>query len=130
VRVLWLKDDRVEELSSLTGSEPPWIRPVPSTGCSSDVTLDSVREHAEAIVREAVAEVERRQPTVQCEGEIVEGHPAAVLVHEADDADLIVLRNRGYGGFASLMLGAVSQQVVHHAPVPRAHRPSGAADVS
>jgi nucleotide-binding universal stress UspA family protein len=82
------------------------------------LTFDSFPKHAEEAVREAVAEVKRIQPSVQCDGEIVEGQPAQVLLHEAKGADLIVVGNRGRGGFKSLLLGSVSQQVVHHAPCP------------
>jgi nucleotide-binding universal stress UspA family protein len=81
-------------------------------------TLDGLRENAEAVVREAVAEVERLQPSVPCEGEVREGQPAEILLDAARDASLIVVGNRGRGGFASLLLGSVSQQVVHHAPCP------------
>jgi len=80
--------------------------------------LDDFRENAEAVVRDAVAETERLQPSVQCEGTALEGQPADVLLHEARDASLIVVGNRGRGGFSSLLLGSVSQQVVHHAPCP------------
>ena len=80
--------------------------------------IDGLRENAEAIVKDAVAEVGRLHPSVQCEGATLEGQPAEVLVHEARDASLIVVGNRGRGGFASLLLGSVSQQVVHHAPCP------------
>lgn len=80
--------------------------------------LDSFLENAEAVVREAVAEAERLHPSVQCEGTALEGHPAEVLLQEARDASLVVVGNRGRGGFASLLLGSVSQQVVHHASCP------------
>jgi len=81
-------------------------------------TVDAFRESAERVVRAAVSEAERLQPSVEREGETLEGHPAEVLLEGARDASLLVVGNRGRGGFASLMLGSVSQQVVHHARCP------------
>jgi nucleotide-binding universal stress UspA family protein len=80
--------------------------------------LDAVREDAERVVREAVAEVAKLQPSVPCEGLTLEGQPAEILLEHARDASLIVVGNRGHGGFGSLLLGSVSQQVVHHAACP------------
>lgn len=75
-------------------------------------------DSAESIVRAAVARVAELQPSVACEGKAVEGHPAEVLLKEAEQADMIVVGNRGHGGFASLLLGSVTQHVVHHAHCP------------
>jgi nucleotide-binding universal stress UspA family protein len=83
-----------------------------------EATLEGFRQNAETIVRTAVTEVERLEPSVPCETEVVEGQPAEGLLQHARDASLIVVGNRGRGGFASLLLGSVSQQVVHHAPCP------------
>jgi nucleotide-binding universal stress UspA family protein len=80
--------------------------------------LDSSRVQAEDIVQHELSEVELGYADLECTGVALEGHPAEVLIHEAEDAGLIVVGNRGRGGFSSLLLGSVSQQVVHHAPCP------------
>lgn len=81
-------------------------------------TVDGFRADAEAVVQEAVAAAKELQPGIECEGKVVQGQAAEALLEEAPDADLIVVGNRGHGGFASLLLGSVSHQVVQHAPCP------------
>jgi nucleotide-binding universal stress UspA family protein len=81
-------------------------------------TLDGFRNGAETIVNEAAAAAKKLQPTIECKGKAVQEQPAEALLQEARDADLMVVGNRGHGGFASLLLGSVSHQVVQHAPCP------------
>lgn len=80
--------------------------------------FQSVRDEAEDVIQRAVARVAERQPQVACDAKAIEGQPAAVLLEQAQGADMIVVGSRGHGGFASLLLGSVSQQIVHHAPCP------------
>jgi len=94
---------------------PTLISPsgVPAPGYFEDL-----RDDAESIVQAAVARAAALQPGVAGEGKAIGGQPAAVLLREAEHADMIVVGSRGHGGFSSLLLGSVSQQVVHYVPCP------------
>lgn len=49
---------------------------------------------------------------------VLEGSAASALVRESKDAQLVVVGSRGHGGFAGLLLGAVSAKVAEHAACP------------
>jgi nucleotide-binding universal stress UspA family protein len=46
--------------------------------------------------------------------------PAPALLEAGEEAALLVVGSRGRGGFKGMLLGSVSQQVLHHTPVPLA----------
>jgi nucleotide-binding universal stress UspA family protein len=48
----------------------------------------------------------------------VHGFPVEELLNAGKDADLLVLGQRGVGGFTELVMGSVSTQVVRHATAP------------
>ena len=55
----------------------------------------------------------------------VSGIAAQELIKASNDADLVVVASRGGGGFARLMLGSTSQQVVNHSAAPVVVIPAG-----
>ncbi|TDC46965.1 universal stress protein [Micromonospora sp. KC207] len=77
-----------------------------------------LRHQAERLVAEAVAEAEAAAPDVRITGEIIDGEAAAVLVGESPTAVMIVVGDRGLGGFATLVLGSVAVKVAAYADCP------------
>ncbi|WBB52329.1 universal stress protein [Verrucosispora sp. WMMD573] len=77
-----------------------------------------LRNQADRYLADAVAEAGKAAPEVAVTGEVVDGAASTVLLAEARDAALVVLGNRGLGGFAGLLLGSVAVQVSAHADGP------------
>ncbi|MET8233352.1 universal stress protein [Micromonospora sp. NPDC005298] len=77
-----------------------------------------LRHQAEELVAAAVTEAEATAPGLTISGEIIDGEASAVLVGESPTAALIVLGDRGLGGFAALVLGSVAVQVAAYADCP------------
>lgn len=85
---------------------------------SLGIDLSDLHRAAEELLERALADVGDETRDVEIERQVVQGTPAEVLIAAATPDDLLVVGSRGHGGFASLLLGSVSQQVVHHAPCP------------
>ena len=80
-------------------------------------TVEHARQAAEEAVAKAAAQLGEPQP-VPVTVRTVTGFPAQELIEASRDADLLVVGSRGRGGFARLVLGSVSDQVMHHAHCP------------
>ena len=81
-------------------------------------TLQAFGARAQEVADDAAGAVKKLQPSQQVDAVAVAGQPADVLLAQGADADLIVVGRRGLGGFRTLLLGSVSQQVVHYATCP------------
>ena len=80
-----------------------------------------IRPQADELVREIVDEVTSGldlPASLIVEPVSYYGHPGKWLVNLSREADLLVVGNRGQGGFAGMLLGSVSTHAVHHAHCP------------
>ena len=79
--------------------------------------LEKERQAAEEMTLKVTSQLGEARPasvTVRA----VNGFPSQELIQASREADLLVVGSRGAGGFARLLAGSVSSQVVHHAHCP------------
>ncbi|MFF9453650.1 universal stress protein [Streptomyces flaveolus] len=70
------------------------------------------------VLSETVAGRTAAHPAVELHHEVVKGHPVEVLTEASAHALALVVGTRGRGGFRGMLLGSVSQGVLHHAGCP------------
>lgn len=75
-----------------------------------------VEAAARTVLDDAVAAARVHAPDVDITPELVQQAAALALIEAGGKADLVVVGSRGLGGFKGLLLGSVSNRVVHHSP--------------
>lgn len=73
---------------------------------------------ATKILDEIIGKLHQAHPDVVVRSEVVEGHPAPVLIGASRGAELLVVGSRGHGEFAGMLLGSVGEHCVTHAHCP------------
>lgn len=80
----------------------------------------SARENAERILSDAASAIRKHYDTTELHiiTEVLFGSPESRIVEAARDfkADLVVVGSHGYSTWERLLLGSVSDAVVHHVP--------------
>ncbi|MEE4025378.1 universal stress protein [Gordonia sp. PKS22-38] len=77
-----------------------------------------MHDDAEALVTGLVDEFRADYPDVDVTTVVEAENSAQSIVKSADDAQLVVLGNRGRGGFRGLLLGSTTQSVLHVTKCP------------
>jgi nucleotide-binding universal stress UspA family protein len=70
------------------------------------------------IVQEAVDRARQAEPSVAVTGAAITGAPAEVLIDQSKSAAIVVVGDRGLGGFTGLLVGSVAVQLAAHAACP------------
>ncbi|MGW4346603.1 universal stress protein [Streptomyces sp. NPDC004690] len=99
----------------------PWSVPVtPPPGPSAPHQPDpaALADRERRLLAEALAGQQEQYPQVPVDHVLVKGDAREALIEASGRAGLLVLGARGHGGFAGLLLGSVSQAVLHHATCP------------
>ncbi|MFF5313287.1 universal stress protein [Streptomyces massasporeus] len=79
---------------------------------------DAAVRECRRVLSETVAGRTATHPEVELHHEVVRGHPVQVLTDASEHALGLVVGTRGHGGFTGMVLGSVSQGVLHHARCP------------
>ena len=98
-----------------------WRMPVPPfPGTAMPLVYDTGMLEAEEQRRlsTAVAGLRDRYPGLTIRQELGRGAATAVLTAWSRKAQLVVVGDRGHGGFVGLLLGSVSQHLIYHAACP------------
>jgi nucleotide-binding universal stress UspA family protein len=80
--------------------------------------VDSAEGLLKNWLAESLAPYRDKFPTVKVRASVVDGRPSAQLLAMSETASLMVVGSRGRGGVAGLLLGSVSQSLLHHADSP------------
>lgn len=72
----------------------------------------------ESLPVEAIADGQETYPDVRVRREVVRGGARETLIEASREAQLLVVGARGRGGFTGMLLGSVSQAMLHHAHCP------------
>ncbi len=74
---------------------------------------------AEKILTDAIKEAVAAEPPVEIRTTVAHGNASNVLLRAAaEGASLLVVGNRGHGGFAEALLGSVGQHCTRHGRCP------------
>ena len=117
--------DEARRRSALVEVVRAWS--VPANESFVPVPVEAFREAEDAAVGAMVTELLGEGAAPEVRRSTVYGAPGEVLVDAAEGADMVVVGSRGLGGFTGMLLGSVSQYVLHHAscPVVVVHDPDG-----
>lgn len=114
----WPPQSEVKVINVVAVTIPLGVGPWAGSVNYSEAVQRSRLTEAQAVIDRALATLKTiTDDTLKITSEVIQGQPGQVIVDEAENwgADLIVMGSRGLGAWNRLLLGSVSNAVVHHA---------------
>ena len=131
--LIWALEEahhRSAVIEVVTCYSPTYVPAAPDLGYvpldSFDLAAEVEKMQGEVI--ESAIEASDFGNEVEVRRVLQKGRPADTLMTAAEGAAMLVVGNRGRGGFAGLRLGSVSQAIAHHSPCPLVIVRTGLAD--
>jgi nucleotide-binding universal stress UspA family protein len=90
---------------------------IPVVGPADTALLDTLRQAAEEMTQQAASRLGGAGPA-SVKVHAANGFVVKELVDASRDADLVVIGARGGSGFARLLMGSVSSEVIQHSACP------------
>lgn len=117
-----LTDETEGELVVVNSWEVPFpYDPVAMTAAGYQPQDDIFEKQSEELVAELLADVmddQREDVNVQVSVVRTQSNPVSALLEASADADAIVVGSRGRGSVRGLLLGSVSQGILHRSKIP------------
>ena len=105
-------------ISAVLSWHYPTAAGIVQPGSAPKLLTDEIRATMQDALDKAVTDVFGMTTPPSVHPKIVYGHPAVVLAEESQNADLLVVGNRGHGAFAGMLTGSVSMHCVNNAHCP------------
>ncbi|MET0419863.1 MAG: universal stress protein [Actinoplanes sp.] len=109
--------DHGAELVVLNVWEHTLLPPAGSVSVSERYVPDPSQRTSDDLLQ-VIKEELGEDPPVPVRAHVKQGRPAKVLIEESAHANLLVVGERGHGGFVGLVLGSVSQHAAAYAKCP------------
>lgn len=90
----------------------------PPGGLLAGLRMEEEMQEGRLRLAETLAGWTEKYPAVPVRREVTVGHPVKALRDTAEHALCLVVGTRGRGGFTGLLLGSVSQGLIHHVRCP------------
>ncbi|WP_198676004.1 universal stress protein [Kribbella monticola] len=84
----------------------------------NEVSIDEAEKLLRDWLAESLAPYRDKYPGVRVRAEVVTGRASVVLTERSSGCSMVVVGSRGRGGVRGLLLGSVSQNLLHHAACP------------